>query len=124
MTTDPTTTYFTALADHGRYPLLGATTGTIRFDLGNGGSRTDHWRVTINRGHIDVSRGVEPADCVVKVDKNLFDGMVSGRVNTMAAVLRGQIDVDGDLNLIVILQRLFPGGHPPLPAPAARRHRK
>ncbi|MEV4411299.1 SCP2 sterol-binding domain-containing protein [Catellatospora sp. NPDC049609] len=122
MTADPATDYFTGLAEHGRYPLLGAVTGTIRFDLGNHG-RTEHWRVAIARGHVDVSRGGEPADCIVKVDKKLFDGMVTGTVNTMAAVLRGQVDVDGDLHLITMLQRLFPG-RPPLPEHTGRRHTK
>ncbi|GAA1640457.1 SCP2 sterol-binding domain-containing protein [Catellatospora bangladeshensis] len=122
MNHDPTAEYFTGLAEHGRYPLLRATTGTIRFDLTGNGGRGEHWRVTINRGHVDVSRGEQPADCVVKVDKKLFDGIVTGQVNTMAAMLRGQVDVDGDLHLITMLQRLFPGGRPPMPEPAARRH--
>ncbi|WP_196279076.1 SCP2 sterol-binding domain-containing protein [Catellatospora vulcania] len=120
--TDPTADYFQSLGEHGRYPLLRATKGTIRFDLGGDG-HAEHWRVTIDKGRIEVGRGSEPADCVVHVAKNLFDGMVTGQVNTMAAVLRGQIDVEGELHLIVMLQRLFPG-RPSLPAPATRRHRK
>ncbi|MEV0457558.1 SCP2 sterol-binding domain-containing protein [Catellatospora methionotrophica] len=117
---DATADYFHSLAEHGRYPLLRATTGTIRFDLADDG-HAEHWRVAIKQGHIDVSRGGEPADCVVHVAKSLFDGMITGRVNTMAAVLRGQINVEGELHLIVMLQRLFPG-RPTTPAPATRRH--
>lgn len=121
--TDPTTAFFTSLGEHGRFPLLGSVTGTIRFDLTGHGGRGEHWRIAINRGHVDISRGEQPADCVVKVDKTLFDGMVTGTVNTMAATLRGQVDVDGDLHLITMLQRLFPG-RPPLPEHPGRRHPK
>jgi hypothetical protein len=39
----------------------------------------------------------------------VFEGMVSGEINPMAAVLRGTVDVTGDLELIVLFQRLFPG---------------
>jgi putative sterol carrier protein len=120
--TDPATRYFTGLAQHGHYPLLKSTAGTLRFDLGAGSGRAEHWRVTIDHGHIDVTRGDEHADCVVKVDKSLFDGIVTGHVNTMAAMLRGQVEVFGDLHLITMLQRLFPGQA--LPETAARRHRK
>ncbi|GAA1401586.1 SCP2 sterol-binding domain-containing protein [Catellatospora coxensis] len=120
--TDATADYFHSLGEHGRYPLLRATSGTIRFDL-TGNGHAEHWRVAIDRGHIQVSRGGEHADCVVHVAKNLFDGMVTGQVNTMAAVLRGQIDVEGELHLIVMLQRLFPG-RPASPATATRRHKK
>lgn len=124
--TDPTSSYFTGLAEHGHYPLLNTTKGTIRFDLAGAG-RTEHWHLAIDRGHIAVTRGEDHADCVVKVDKKLFDGIVTGHVNTVAATLRGQVDVEGDLHLITMLQRLFPGrpqAPAPAPEPAARRHHR
>jgi putative sterol carrier protein len=35
--------------------------------------------------------------------------MVEGKVNAMAAVLRGEVSLEGDLGLVISFQRLFPG---------------
>ena len=48
------------------------------------------------------------ADCVVRVDKKLFDGIAAGEVNAFAALLRGTVDIEGNPELIVLFQRLFP----------------
>ena len=56
-----------------------------------------------------VSRdAVEPA-CRVQTSRKLFDGVVSGRQNAMAAMLRGDIVYDGDTELLMLFQRVFPG---------------
>ncbi|MDI1463680.1 SCP2 sterol-binding domain-containing protein [Catellatospora sp. KI3] len=118
--TDPTEQFFTELVAHGRHPLLQTTTGTIRFDV-TGTGRTEHWHARIDKGHVQVTRGDDTADCVVRVERALFDGIVTGHVNTMAATLRGQVEVEGELHLIVMLQRLFPGRPTPQPAHTGSR---
>jgi putative sterol carrier protein len=75
--------------------------------------QVDHWRVAIDAQAIAVSRDNTPADCVVRAEKALFDGIVCGEVNAMAALLRGELLADGDLELLMRVQRLFPG--PQLP---------
>ncbi|GHJ42667.1 hypothetical protein Cs7R123_00090 [Catellatospora sp. TT07R-123] len=123
--TDPTEQFFTELAARGSHPLLETTTGTIRFDL-TGTGRTEHWYTSIDRGRVDVTRGTHHADCVVRVERAIFDGIVTGHVNTMAASLRGQVEVEGELQLVVMLQRLFPGRPPQpdqQPAPTGSRRR-
>ena len=49
------------------------------------------------------------ADCVLRTDKALFDGIARGEVNAMAAILRGELAFEGDVQLLVLFQRLFPG---------------
>jgi len=39
----------------------------------------------------------------------LFDDIVSGRANAMAALLRGDVGVEGNTELLMRVQRTFPG---------------
>jgi putative sterol carrier protein len=105
--TDATAEFFADLASRGHEPALRKTTGTIRFDLK--AERTTHWLVSIAKGDVDVSRKKSRADCVVHVDRELFQDISSGRANMLAAVLRGAIAVDGDAAMLLAFQRVFPG---------------
>jgi putative sterol carrier protein len=100
--------FLAELADGGPYPLLARTTGTIRIDLANGRD-TEYIFVSIDKGMIAVSKAKRDADAIVRADRDLFDGVASGQVNVMAALLRGVVDVEGDLNLLMRFQKLFPG---------------
>ena len=51
----------------------------------------------------------ERADCVIRAEKTLFDGITRGETSAVAAVLRGDIVIEGDRELLVLFQRLFPG---------------
>jgi putative sterol carrier protein len=106
--TSPSATFFEDLARSGRVPLLQRVKGTMRFDLDDDGS-TEHWYVSIEKGDVKVSRKKTAADAVVNTDRSLLDDMVQGRVNAMAAMLRGLISVEGNLGLLMVFQRLFPG---------------
>lgn len=103
-----TAAFFDALAQRGRHPLLKNASGTIRFDVLDG-ERTEHWLVTMDQGDVDVTHARTKADAVVRIDKASLDGMVSGRVNAMASVLRGELVLEGDLSLMILFQRVFPG---------------
>jgi putative sterol carrier protein len=105
---DATTEFFDDLAQHAHRPMLEKVKGTMRFDLRDG-DRTDRWLVTIDKGDLAVTRRNAKADCVLRAERQLFDGLASGEVNGMAALLRGAIVVEGDPQLIVQFQRLFPG---------------
>jgi hypothetical protein len=107
-TTDPTADFFDALARRDHEPLLARTSGTVRFDVVDG-ARTRHWYVTVSNGDVKVSHQSAPADASLRVDKAFFDEMVGGRANAMAAILRGTIVPEGDLGLLLLLERLFPG---------------
>ncbi len=114
---DPTEDFFDELGRRGHEPLLEKASGTIRIDLVDG-KRTDRWLVTVKKGDVGVSRRNMRADCVIRTDRALFDGLASGEANMMAAALRGAIGLEGDPELLVLFQRLFPGP----PRSRSRRH--
>ena len=105
---DATAEFFDELAQRGREPLLQKATGTLRFDLVQG-KRTEHWLLAVKKGDLTVSHRNIRADCVVRADEALFDRIASGEANAMAALLRGEMGVEGDVELLVSFQRLFPG---------------
>jgi len=77
-----------------------------------GGKRIERWRLSVDKGEVDVTRGPGPADCRLRADRALFAGMASGQVNAFAAVLRGAVTIEGDPRLLVLFQRLLPGPRP------------
>ena len=110
MTSDPTVDFFAALKSRGQEPepLLRKASGTVRFDIADG-KRTERWLVELKKGDIAVSRRNARADCVVSADRALFDRIASGEANALAALLREEVNVEGDISLLVLFQRLFPG---------------
>ncbi|HEX5542817.1 MAG TPA: SCP2 sterol-binding domain-containing protein [Micromonospora sp.] len=107
--TGATTKFFASIEQRGYDPRLGRMTGTARFDLKEG-DQTDHWFVSVNNGQLKVSRnaGGEP-DAVLTADAGLFDRIAKGEENPVAAMLRGALLISGNLQLLVQLERLFPG---------------
>jgi putative sterol carrier protein len=106
--TDATTKFFEALEARGHNPMLEKAKGTVRFDLRDG-KRTARWVVSIDKGDVAVSRRSAKADCVVRMDKSLFDEITTGRANPMTALMRGEIQAEGDMGLLTTFQRAFPG---------------
>lgn len=100
--------FFDGLAARGHEPILSSMSGTLRFDVTNG-RRTQHWYVTVRKGDVEVSREDAAADAVLRVGRELFASIAAGTTNAMAAMLRGELELDGDLGLIVSFQRLLPG---------------
>jgi putative sterol carrier protein len=105
---DATTDFFNRLAERGREPLLGHHSGTLRFDLDND-QGTDHWLVEVRNGEVTVRHDDGSADAVIQTDRSVFDRLVTGQSNALAAMLRGSLSVDGDAALLVRFQRLLPG---------------
>jgi putative sterol carrier protein len=113
---DPTSEFFEQLGRRGHEPLLERTSGTLRFDLRNG-KQVDRWLVVVKKGDVAVSHRNARADSVVSADRALFDSIASGKTNALAAILRGEVGVEGDVRLLVAFQRLLPG------PPRARKRR-
>jgi SCP-2 sterol transfer family len=105
---DAAAAFFDDLASRGPEPLLHNASGTIRFDLVDGAS-VEHWFITIERGNIKVSHRNAKADTVMRTEKALFERMSTGTVNAGAAMLRGVVEVEGDLGLMASFDRLLPG---------------
>jgi len=104
---DATTDFFTELDARRHDSRLQNATGTLRFDLTNG-KRKARWLVTMKKGDVNVSHAGTKADCVTRMSQGLFDQIVTGEENAMAAVLRGEIGIEGEPHLLVLFQRLFP----------------
>lgn len=107
LATDPTERFFEELASRRHEPLLRKASGSMRFDVVDG-RQMRRWLVAVERGDMAVSRGGGNASCVVRADKAVFDKVASGRLNAVAAVLRGDLQIDGDWRMLVRMQRLFP----------------
>jgi putative sterol carrier protein len=103
-----TTEFFEALGARGHEPLLERATGTLGIELSNG-KRRARWLVTVKKGDVAVSHMNRKADCVARMDQALFEQIVTGRENATAALLRGLVAVEGNPQLLVLFQRLFPG---------------
>lgn len=102
-----TLAFFEGLDRRPHEPLLEKTKGSVRFDLQEEG-QTDHWLVEIDRGAVSVSHKEREADSVVTTDPELFEQLAAGTENGVAAGLRGALTVAGNLQLYVMLERLFP----------------
>ena len=86
--------------------LLRKAAGTVRFDLENG-KRVEHLLFRIDKDGVSVSRKNAPADCVARGNEAIFARIATGEANAFAAVLRGEVVVDGDVRLLLLAQRLF-----------------
>jgi hypothetical protein len=104
--------FFDELARGAHEHLLGSASGTLRFDVVDG-EHVKHWYIVIDKGAVAVSRKNAKADAVARAAKPVVDGLVSGTVNATAALLRGVMTAQGDLALLVLFQRLFPGPSTP-----------
>jgi putative sterol carrier protein len=114
--TEPTRAFFKRLAEQ-HQPLLENLTGVMRFDLVDG-ERTEHWYLDIRKGDVTVAHtGPEP-DCTISTELATFEAIVDGKMNAMAAVLRGAVQIEGRFALLTAVQRLFavPPAAPDRPA--------
>ena len=115
---DPIEEFFERLARRGSEPLLRRASGSLRIDLQDG-TTTERWFVTIEGGDVTVSHRNAKADGVIRTSKAQFEGMVTGRVNAMAAALRGVVSLEGDPTMLVLFQRALPGPPRTATRPAA-----
>jgi hypothetical protein len=105
-----TVAFFDELGRRGHEPLLERVSATVRFDVGDEAS-VDHRLLRIDRGDIRVTSEDVPADCTVIIGDELLDEIIHGRTGAMPAFLRGALLVEGNPEVLVLVQRLFPG-HP------------
>jgi alkyl sulfatase BDS1-like metallo-beta-lactamase superfamily hydrolase len=106
--TDVAEGYLTGLGERGFDPVLAKTSGALAVRLIDGPD-VDEWMLTVDNGTLVAERGAGRADATLTVGRPLFERMVQGRANAMAAVLRGEARIDGDLELLMSIQRIFPG---------------
>ena len=95
VTPDPIAKFFDELGGRGHEPLLGKATGSARFDVVDG-KRTERWLLTHRQGRHRRVASERSRRRVVRADRASFDRIVGGKMNLMAAVLRGEVAVQGD----------------------------
>ena len=105
---DATAEFFERMRSRGYEPLLDNISGSVRLDLENG-KELERWLVSVEKGNVQVSHRNVKADCTVRTHKAHFDKLVKGEANAMASLLRGTLAIDGNYELLVRFQRLFPG---------------
>ena len=105
---DPIADFMDGLRERGHDPSLAKASGTVRFEVVDG-NRTERWLLTITKGGLAVSRRNARADVTLRAPRPLFEQLVQGKANATAAVLRGALRVEGNIALVVLVQRLLPG---------------
>lgn len=107
-TADPIEQFFAILAEPGRIPTFDGESASLRFDVGSG-SGADHWYVQVSDGDVAVSQSTGPADAVAHIQREHMEAIVTGRMNAMAAVLRGLVPCEGSMSALIMFQRCLPG---------------
>jgi hypothetical protein len=121
--TDSIADFFQGLSQRGYERGLANVTGTVRFVINQRG-HADEWCVRIDKGDLRVSAGSAGVDCgdpdcVISAARDVIGGIATGEVNPLAAMLRGDLLLSGDPELIAACRRLF-GPPPRVPADAER----
>lgn len=112
-------TFFAELSRREHEVRLEDLSGTVQIEIqrdgpaapaeGEGaGTPLEHWLLRLDRGNIGIARDRQPADCVVRTGERLFGQLARGEENTLAALLRGAMTVEGDLYLMLSFERLLP----------------
>ncbi len=105
---DPAAAFFEDLNSKGHEPLLHHASGSLRLDLQDG-EAVEHWYLTMDKGDVSVSHRKVKADVTIRMDRKLFEGMARGTVNLTTSLLRGLLEVEGNLGLLGDFDRLIPG---------------
>ena len=106
---DSISDFFQRLGERGHEPLLSHLRGAVRFDVRGNDGEHDQWVVTVDSGAVTVSHGYADVDCVISAGRALFERLINGEENATAAVLRGALRVSGDVEMLLTIQRIFPG---------------
>ncbi|MCM0674573.1 SCP2 sterol-binding domain-containing protein [Micromonospora phytophila] len=105
--TEATERFFESLPARAPEVLRGRVAGTIQIDL-SCGNQTAHWLVRMRPGAIEVSRNRGPADAIWYSTEELFDRLVTGRAQAIAAVLRNESTFSGNVVLFLAFRAFFP----------------
>ena len=106
MSEDAVTAFFEDLGSRGYDPLLRSVSATVRFDLVSG-KTTERWLLTIQKGNLSVSHRNVRADAVIRLSRDLFGGAASGETGLLPAMLRGEVVLEGDYRLMIMVRRLL-----------------
>jgi alkyl sulfatase BDS1-like metallo-beta-lactamase superfamily hydrolase len=106
MTEDAVTAFFEDLGSRGYDPLVRSVSAAVRFDLVSG-KTTERWLLTIQKGNLSVSHRNVRADAVIRLSRDLFEDVASGETTLLPAMLRGEVVLEGDYRLMIMIRRLL-----------------
>ncbi|MFF4878352.1 SCP2 sterol-binding domain-containing protein [Micromonospora sp. NPDC000668] len=106
--TEATERFFESLPARAPEVLGGLVAGTLQIDLGTDDQTTEHWLVRMRPGSVQVSRNRGPADAIWYSSTALFDRLVTGEAQGVAAVLRNESTFSGNVVLFLAFRRFFP----------------
>ncbi|MCG5468764.1 SCP2 sterol-binding domain-containing protein [Micromonospora sp. LAH09] len=99
--------FFESLPARAPDVLGGLADGTLQIDLGSD-HRTEHWLVRMRPGSVQVTRERGPADAIWFSSAALFDRLITGEAQGVAAVLRNESTFSGNVVLFLAFRRFFP----------------
>jgi len=108
MAANPSMDFLEELGRRRHLELFEQIKGTLRLDLTEG-QETVSWLLVVDDGDVGVSSSRQDADCVVHAERTYFDRVVTGQANALAGLLRGVIEIEGNLQLALVLGRALPG---------------
>ncbi|MFD0783742.1 SCP2 sterol-binding domain-containing protein [Micromonospora azadirachtae] len=100
--------FFDSLPARAPEILRGLVSGTLQIDLSMTGGLTEHWLVMMRPGAVMVTRQQGPADAIWYSSTDLFERMVRGQAQGIAAVLRNESTFSGNVVLFLVFRRFFP----------------
>jgi hypothetical protein len=105
---DPVTEFFTALDQPGHLAAFEGESARVGFEVLNG-KKAERWQVKITNGDVTVSHSSGPADATVRIQRSYLEALISGRLNALAAYLRGLFTCEGSVGVLMMFQRCLPG---------------
>ncbi|WP_406040329.1 hypothetical protein OG799_31160 [Micromonospora sp. NBC_00898] len=99
--------FFASLPERAPVVLLGPVSGTLQIDLTTGNC-TDHWLVELGHGSARVFRELRVSDATWHSSHDLFERLVAGRDNGIAAMIRNESTFTGKVTLFLAFRRFFP----------------
>ncbi|MEH1169579.1 hypothetical protein V6V47_29785 [Micromonospora sp. CPCC 205539] len=105
--TEATERFFESLPTRAPEVLGGLALGTLQIDLATD-HWTEHWLVRMRPGIVQISRNRGPADAIWFSSAALFDRLVTGEAQGVAAVLRNESTFSGNVVLFLSFRRFFP----------------
>ncbi|GIJ13153.1 SCP2 sterol-binding domain-containing protein [Micromonospora andamanensis] len=87
--------------------LPGSLTATIRLDI-HTTQGVDKWFLLINKGIVQSSKESTHPDLVMCAPQQLFDDFTCGNSRVMPALFRNAMQIEGDLRLLTIFDRILP----------------
>lgn len=106
---DPTEDFFARVTHLAELPArVRRVQGSIRVDLLRDG-QVDHWFLQLRDGRLSVLREERDADCVLVLAKEKFDDLVTGRDSMNVMLPRGDLRLEGSLQMLTVLRILLPG---------------